>query len=228
MKSIIWLFVFLIGAASLSAQNEDSVLPDSTFLENLETELVSLADSTQKPKKQNFVKRFFKEDYPSPRKAVILTAVIPGLGQIYNKKLWYIKLPLVYAAFGGLIYGIDYNTRNYNHFKAEYKLLASDDATLNAESIYFDVVDKSVIKSQRDKHDKWKQMSYIGIGLAYILTAAEAYTTAHLLSFDVNDDLSLQLKPTFDIVPENGLVAGFGINFQIGKNNKTVPKSFLD
>ncbi|HFC00087.1 MAG TPA: hypothetical protein ENJ53_04715 [Phaeodactylibacter sp.] len=166
-------------------------------------------------KKGNFVSRYFKKDYPSPRKAVILTAIIPGLGQIYNKKHWYIKLPLVYGAFGGLIYSIKYNRKQYLFLKKEHRYLV--DGLPETVSQFEGRVSAEVLKNARDKHDKWLQMSYIGIGLAYVLTAAEAYTTAHLLSFDVNDDLSVQVKPSVDFVPNEGTVVGVGVNFYFGK-----------
>ena len=84
-----------------------------------------------------------------------------------------------------------------------------------------------MLKNARDKFDKQLQFSYIGSGLAYILTAAEAYTTAHLLTFDVSDDLSMQFKPSFDFIPSSGMTIGFGVNFKIGKNKKILPKEFL-
>jgi hypothetical protein len=223
-QKLLFLFMILFFQFNFSWAQSDSTQTVIALEKGDSTSLSSPAISKKK-KKGNFIKRYFQKDYPSPRKAVILTAIIPGLGQIYNKKHWYIKLPLVYGAFGGLIYSIDINTRKYKHFKAEYKLLASTDPAVNEQSIYR--ASKEVIKVQRDKHDKWKQMSYIGIGLAYILTAAEAYTTAHLLTFDVSDDLSMQFKPSFDVIPNSGMTAGFGVNFKIGQNKKIVPKNIF-
>ena len=205
--------------------------------DSLKNEVITTNDSTQQiienvspttpetTKKRRFIKRFLKDDYPSPRKAIILTGVFPGLGQIYNKKHWYLKLPVIYGAFGGLIYSISYNTRQFRHFRDEYKLLVGEDPSL---SIYSHV-NPALVKNARDQHDKWNQMSYIGIGLAYILTAAEAYTTAHLLSFDVSDDLSMQFRPELDFLPEHGTVMGFGIRLKIGRPKpKTHFKYFFE
>ena len=96
------------------------------------------------------------------------------------------------------------------------------DGLVCTTSIYDGIVSAAVLKNERDKYDKQLQFSYIGIGLAYILTAAEAYTTAHLLTFDVSDDLSMQLKPSFDVNPSSGITVGFGVNFKIGKKRNMI------
>lgn len=194
-------------------------------LEKGDSLTLSPPTNSKKKKKRNFIKRYFQQDYPSPKKAVILTAILPGLGQIYNRRYWYIKLPVVYGAFGGLIYSIQYNGRNYRNLKEQHRYLV--DGLDCTTSIYDGIVTAEVLKNARDKFDKQLQFSYIGIGLAYILTAAEAYTTAHLLTFDVSDDLSMQFKPTFDANPSLGMTVGFGVNFKIGKNKKVIPKDFL-
>ena len=179
----------------------------------------------EKKEKSNFISRYFNEDYPSPKKAVVLTAIIPGLGQIYNKKHWYIKLPIIYGAFGGIIYSIQNNGRKYRGYEEQYRFQVDElDSTT---SIYNGRVSDAVLRNKRDLYQKRLHLSYIGIGLAYILTAAEAYTTAHLLSFDVSDDLSMQFKPSFDVNPRLGMTAGVGVRFTIGKNKKIIPKIIL-
>jgi len=89
------------------------------------------------------------------------------------------------------------------------------------------LINSEVVKNARDQNFKYFQLSCIGLGVAYLLTAAEAYTTAHLLSFDVSDDLSMQFKPSFDVNPSSGMTVGFGVNFIIGKNKKIIPKDIL-
>ena len=214
--------LFLIFILFLQIQISWSQSDSTKFTIALEKEN-SISSSTtisKKKKKENFIKRYFRKDYPSPKKAVVLTAIIPGLGQIYNKRHWYIKLPLVYGAFGGLIYSIQYNSRNYRELKKQHRFLV--DGLVCTTSIYDGIVSAAVLKNERDKYDKQLQFSYIGIGLAYILTAAEAYTTAHLLTFDVSDDLSMQLKPSFDVNPSSGITVGFGVNFKIGKKRNMI------
>ena len=219
-KQLIWTSILLFFI-TLSFGQSDST---NTVISSEQVDSIQnlITTPTVKKKKGNFVSRYFKKDYPSPRKAVILTAILPGLGQIYNKKHWYIKLPLIYGAFGGLIYGITDNRKRYLSLKREHRFIV--DGLDCTTSIYEGLVSAEVLKNARDQRWKWMQMSYIGIGLAYILTAAEAYSTAHLLSFDVSDDLSLQLKPSVDFIPLQGTTMGFGINLKIGKNKTHKPK----
>ena len=219
-KQLIWtaIFLFFITLSFGQSDSTQSVIV-SEQVDSIEN-LITTPNVTKK--KGNFVSRYFKEDYPSPRKAVILTAILPGLGQIYNKKHWYLKLPIIYGAFGGLIYSLVDNRRTYILLEREYRHQV--DGLECTVGIYDGLVSDDVLKNARDQRYKWMQMSYIGIGLAYILTAAEAYSTAHLLSFDVSDDLSLQLKPSVDFIPLQGTIMGFGINLKIGKQKTHKPK----
>lgn len=222
-----FLFLILLGFLSVDSIGQNDSIPNTQQVDSLTTLLQGNLISVSKSKKGNFIKRYFKDDYPSPRKAVVLTAILPGLGQIYNKKYWYIKLPIVYGAFGGLIYGIDFNGRQFRFLKEQHKFMVDGDAS--TVSVFEGRVTAAVLKSERDRVDKLLQVSYLGIGLAYILTAAEAYTTAHLLSFDVNDDLGLQLKPSFDFIPNQGTVVGFGINIKLKNNKESYPtKNIFD
>jgi len=219
-KQLIWTSIFLLNIIFAFGQSDSTqtvIVPEQVdSIQNL------IATPTAKKKKGNFVSRYFKKDYPSPKKAVILTAILPGLGQVYNKKHWYFKLPIIYGAFGGLIYSISENRSRYLDLRREHRFIV--DGLDCTTSIYEGLVTADVLKNARDQRWKWMQMSYIGIGLAYILTAAEAYSTAHLLSFDVSDDLSLQLKPSIDYSPVQGTILGFGINLKIGKTKTHQPK----
>ncbi len=214
---LIILFLFQWNLNLAQSDSTQSIVP-------LEKDTSALSSNTisKKKKKGNFITRYFKDDYPSPKKAVVLTAIIPGLGQIYNKKHWYIKLPIVYGAFGGLIYSIQFNGRNYRDLKEQHRFMV--DGLDCTTSRFEGRVSAEVLKNARDQYDKNLQFSYIGIGLAYILTAAEAFTTAHLLTFDVSDDLSMQLKPSVEATPNLGMAVGFGVNFKLGNKKNSLPK----
>jgi hypothetical protein len=218
---LILLFLFQLNISLAQSDSTQAIIS----LEQKDTSSLSSPTILKKKKKGNFIKRYFKEDYPSPKKAVVLTAILPGLGQIYNKKHWYIKLPLIYGAFGGLIYSIRYNGKNYRNLRDQHRFMV--DGLDCTTSIFEGTVSAEVLKNARNQYDKQLQFSYIGIGLAYILTAAEAYTTAHLLTFDVSDDLSMQLKPSFEMTPTSGMAVGFGVNFKIGKKKNIIPKNIF-
>lgn len=146
---------------------------------------------------------------PVPKKALIFSA-IPGGGQIYNRKLWYVKLPLVYGAFIGSGLAIQYNSSFYSYFKKNYynKL---NNIELDASKVpNINNLSSDVLRQYRDSFYKSAQQSYVAFALVYILSAAEAFTSAHLMNFDVSEDLSFKLKPSFESLPV-GKLMGVGI-----------------
>lgn len=149
---------------------------------------------------------------PKPKMALLWSA-IPGGGQAYNRRWW--KLPLVYGAFIGLGFAIDYNQNYYRDFKEAYL------ASLNNETHKFSgtsIDTPTALRNLRDSFDKNTQTAYVGILILYTLQSMEAYVDAHLRSFDINDDLSFKLKPALDINGMTGQPAmGFGISLAIGK-----------
>lgn len=147
---------------------------------------------------------------PDPNKAVLYSAIFPGLGQIYNRKYW--KLPLIYGGFLGLTYAITWNGRQYNDYTGAYKAIMSDDpqsqaniniwgpfiprgtdpATLNASQI---ATWQNRFKRQRDSYRRYRDLSIIGAVALYGLCMIDAYVDAHLFDFDISPDLSLRVEP---------------------------------
>ncbi len=194
MKIIFLLFLLLTASVALSAQQRDSLppapLPDSI----LAVDSTAVLDSVE-VKKGLFA--FFSKDYPNPKKAAYLSLAFPGGGQIYNKRWW--KLPLVYGALGGVVYAIDYNQDYYRLFKNAYQQKVNDQPITDpkALSLGLDRLDPRSLRLFRDRYDKNTQLSYIGLVFVYALQSVEAFVDAHLKTFDVNEDLSLHLKPSF-------------------------------
>ncbi|MEZ5038348.1 MAG: DUF5683 domain-containing protein [Saprospiraceae bacterium] len=149
---------------------------------------------------------------PKPKMALLWSA-IPGGGQAYNRRWW--KLPLVYGAFVGLGFAIDYNQNLYRDLRDAYL------ASLKNETHKFSgtsIDNPTALRNLRDSYDKNTQTAYVGILILYSLQSMEAYVDAHLRSFDINDDLSLKLKPALDINGMTGQPAmGIGISLAIGK-----------
>ena len=104
------------NAVILDADTVVVAPPDSTVQAVLQA-----ADSASQVKTKEIDMEPFK---PNPTKAVIFSAILPGLGQIYNKAYW--KLPIVYGGFMGCIYAITWNNRNYKDYSAAYFDLVSD------------------------------------------------------------------------------------------------------
>ena len=140
----------------------------------------------------------------SPRKAIIRSAIIPGWGQIYNKKYW--KLPLVYGALGGTAYVFFDNIKIYKDsrfaYKAKYKASLPFDQGRDSTD-YFKIKPEYVIysleslRANRDQFRKYIDYSVLFFVFFWGLNVVDAAVDAHLKSFDVSPDLSLMIKPGY-------------------------------
>lgn len=132
----------------------------------------------------------------NPRKALLYAAVLPGLGQIYNKKYW--KLPLVYGGFGSIGYGINFYQKGYKKYKLElFKNLENgytDDSDINPETDY----STGLLRTFVDKYRRERDFMVILMGGMYILQIIDAHVDAHLKEFDLNPKLQVSIEPTLD------------------------------
>jgi hypothetical protein len=193
-KAVFYTFLFLCISLKINAQKIDSV--------NLSKDSLKLSPSVSDIKKVKKDSVFV----PVPRKA-LLYSIIPGGGQIYNRKLWYIRVPAVVGLMGGTIGYSIWTTKKYNLYKTSFFNKVNN---LDLPAGIPPSVGADRLKGLRDAYYKRTQESYVFIGLAYILTAAEAFTTAHLLNFDVSEDLSFKVKPAFEGTPL-GMTGGMGL-----------------
>lgn len=144
----------------------------------------------------------------SSTKAIILSAVLPGTGQIYNKKYW--KVPIIYAGLGALIYSISFSNKNYHTYKDAYIARTdSDPLTTDNYPRYTDDNLRSLFEYYRRNRD----LSYILAGTVYVLNILDAYVDAELFYFDVSDDLSINYSP-FIMNSQQGNTIG-GISFRL-------------
>lgn len=126
----------------------------------------------------------------SPAKAAMLSSVFPGLGQIYNKK--YLKVGLVYAALGAASYAIVWNQDQYKIYERAFYSQIDDDQTNDQ----FDgVYDERQLIELQNFYRQQRDLSIILGALAYGLQILDAYVDAHLMYYDVSDDLSLRWEP---------------------------------
>ncbi len=185
----------------------------STFAQKADSlRIVGITDSIVKTDKAtgqgNFVKNFFTKNYPNPRKAALFAAVLPGTGQIYNRKWW--KVPIVYAALGGMTWWTADNVRQYRVLRDEYKARVDENPATTPDPIYARL-DNQTIRDYRDLFRKYSEQSYIGLSFVYLLSITDAFVDAHMYRFDVSEDLSLQLQPKANATPGFGLSVGLGI-----------------
>jgi hypothetical protein len=206
MKKIIIIgIVFLYITNNCYTQNIDSL--------KVKSDTLNQAVASKKDTIHSIVEK--KKWVPVPKKA-LLYSIIPGGGQIYNRKLWYVKIPFVYGAMGFGIERIIHNGKYYRFFRDLYKVrkqgtkedIAAFDYSLVQRA---KEADDDFIRRGRDNYDKNYQQSYAITAIIYILSGVEAFTSAHLLNFDVSDDLSFRVKPSFENSFISGQTVGLGI-----------------
>lgn len=140
-----------------------------------------------------------------PRKATLLAAVLPGSGQIYNKKYW--KAPIVWGGMALCVYFIADNTKNYNTYSTAYIAeLDGDPNTIN--TTVYNVVQ---LDQLQETYRRWRDLSYVSLAAVYLLQILDANVDAHLFYFDVNENLSMQVTPW--IHPNMNRTAGLSLNF---------------
>lgn len=129
----------------------------------------------------------------SPKTAAIFSAVLPGAGQVYNRKYW--KVPIVYAALGTAIYYIDYNTKQYRIYRTEYVArLDGNEETKPSDEFALD--SDVYIDESKKFYKRLLDISYASLAVVYVLNIIDASVDAHLFTFDVSEDLSLNWQPT--------------------------------
>lgn len=139
---------------------------------------------------------------PKPTKALWLSLVLPGAGQIYNRKYW--KLPIIYGGFLGCAYALTWNQMMYRDYSQAYLDIMDDDP--NTKS-YLDMLPpryditgreeqfKKIFKRKKDFYRRYRDLSafcFIGV---YLLSVVDAYVDAQLSEFDISPDLSMRVEP---------------------------------
>ena len=198
--------------------NKDSLTMQTAVPDSTVAAVMAAADSLPVPGMELSA---FK---PNPTKAVIYSAIFPGLGQIYNRKYW--KLPLVYGAFMGCAYAISWNNRNYSDYSQAYMDIMSEDPETNNSWINFlpanadpeqyieDTNFKESLKSRKDYFRRYRDLSIIITVGVYFITMIDAYVDAQLFDFDISPDLSLRVEPTMT-QPTSYSSRTYGLNCSI-------------
>jgi hypothetical protein len=183
MKNILAAVFSLLVITTLHAQDSVVVERDTLIVEKKDTLLT-----------KSYANRY------NPRKALLYAAILPGMGQIYNKKYW--KLPLVYGGFVSIGYGINFYNNLYREYKHELFInlemgLGENDVRDNTPTTtrgYRVAVDRA--KRERD-------FMIILMGGMYILQMIDAHVDAHLKEFDLNPNLQVSLEP---LIEQNSLI----------------------
>ena len=176
----------------------DSIMTDTTSVLNITTLPDSLATREQ-------VKLFT----PDPTRAVWLSALCPGLGQIYNRRYW--KLPIVVGAYMGLGYATSWNSRMLTDYTVAYRDIMDTDPSTDSYMDFFPSTTKeedldkewlkNILKRRKDYFRQNRDLCIICMVGVYLLAMVDAYVDASLAQFDISPDLSMKVAPA--VIPAN-------------------------
>lgn len=200
----------LISNPSVSAQTQT----DTIRLKNLNelNHYVMPSDSTKsvvlKKEKKKAPIPTQKNWIPNPAKAAWMAAIIPGGGQIYNRKYW--KLPIIYGGFVGCAYALTWNSNMYADYKQAYIDIMDNNPSTKSYMDYlpvgYDITGqeeqyKQIFKKRKDFYRRNRDLSIFAFVGVYLLSVIDAYVDAELSNFDISKDLGLRIEPT--IMNEN-------------------------
>jgi len=140
---------------------------------------------------------------PNPTKATWLALVIPGGGQIYNRKYW--KLPIFYGGFAGCAYALTWNSKMYKDYSNAYKdAVHGNWQSSNIQDLlppgYTDRVSTTqlteTLRKRKDTYRRYRDLSIFAFIGVYLLSVVDAYVDAELSNFDISPDLSMRVEPT--------------------------------
>lgn len=193
------LLMALLCSGALCAQTDSLAKPtENTPLRVATDSLASVDDTTARPTQRN------------PKRAAIMSALVPGLGQIYNKKYW--KLPIVYAGLGTAGFFVGYNRYWWQEYKTAY--IRDTNTTDGDVSIYFSQgASLDQLRGAADQHRTWMEYSGLAFAAVYALQIVDAAVDAHLFYFDVSEDLSMRVQPTLQYAQNREPIHGLSLHF---------------
>ena len=164
------LFIFFLNFLKINAQKTDNysdIKIEKQVLENIKT------------------------DPLRPARSAFYSAVLPGLGQAYNRKYW--KIPIVYGAIGTALYFYFDNDKIYDRYRYAYKRRLAgftDDEFYGPNEVPF-ISQDALIRAQRALKRNKEVSMLITVGM-YVLNIIDANVDAHLLQYNIDDNLSFQ------------------------------------
>ncbi len=196
----------IVPTDSTLTEVSDSQVADSIAAENKRKmlEMTSATSPQVTPTPTDSLKQDLNHKVwiPNPTKATWLALVIPGGGQIYNRKFW--KLPIFYGGFAGCAYALTWNNKMYKDYSNAYKDAVNEN--WNSNSIqdllppgYLDRVSKTqlteTLRKRKDTFRRYRDMSIFAFIGVYLLSVVDAYVDAELSNFDISPDLSMHIEP---------------------------------
>ena len=178
---------------------EDTIKAEQALTHADSLALMTLSDTLKLKKKRDWATW-----RPNPKRALWLAIVIPGAGQIYNRKYW--KLPIVYGGFLGCAYAWRWNNQMYRDYSQAYMDIMDDDPNTQSYNQFLhlgmEITDdnkeryQNLFKRRKDYYRKYRDLSIFCLIGVYALSVIDAYVDASLSQFDISKDLSLKIEPS--------------------------------
>ncbi len=218
--------VMLASPASARAQavaKDSAAIADTTLAATNATALAT-ADSAAIAADTAHVRH--KRDWatwkPDAKRAMWLALVLPGAGQIYNRKYW--KLPIFYGGFVGCAYAMRWNNMMYRDYSQAYLDIMDDDPNTQSYNQFLHLGTQitsanqsrwqEVFRKRKDRYRRWRDLSFFVMVGVYALSVIDAYVDASLSEFDISPDLSLHVAPA--IINANDMAANRLTNAGVG------------
>lgn len=188
-------------ADSLTAESGLLAIADTHVAADTLTGIYNKVDTLPARRK---AKRDWATWAPNPKRAMWLAIVLPGAGQVYNRKYW--KLPIVYGGFLGCIYAWRWNNQMYRDYSQAYMDIMDDDPNTQSYNQFLhlgmQITDENkeryqnLFKRRKDYYRKYRDLSIFCMIGVYALSVIDAYVDASLSQFDISKDLSLKIEPS--------------------------------
>lgn len=197
---------------------DDSVRIDGEQLLAVDTTALSVIDSASVRHKRNW-----STWRPSPKRALWMALVLPGAGQIYNRKYW--KLPIIYGGFVGCAYAMRWNNMMYRDYSQAYLDIMDNDPTTESYNQFLHLGTQiteankarwqEIFRKRKDRYRRWRDMSFFVMVGVYAFSVIDAYVDASLSEFDISPDLSLNIAPAvLNANPSQGSLSHAAIGLQ--------------
>lgn len=203
-------------------------LADTVHLDSMDTEMTigQLIDGKAATASAEEMRRALFS--PDPKRAMWLGIVLPGAGQIYNRKFW--KLPIIYGGMVGCVYAMRWNNMMYTDYSRAYLDLMDDDPQTQSYNSFMHLGAEinstnqsryeNIFKRRKDYYRRYRDLSLFCLIGVYALSVVDAYVDASLSQFDISRDLSLHVEPAVirssnsqNPLEGNGLGINIGLRF---------------
>ena len=228
--------IFLIACGILLLLGTDA-RGESVYLLTQVTDTIISEDSVRVGGEEAFVyKKIMKNLKPhSPHKATIMAMVLPGSAQIYNGQWW--KVPILYGGIGATVYGLSWNSKYFRKYKTAFldytnyldrksedpetpyptdntwdKLMIAGNSAADFTPSQQQRL-KDQLKNKKDYYKRNRDLLYIVSGAIYIIQIIDATVFAHFYDYEINDDLSMSIRPTTGFSPVTGGNVGISLTF---------------